>query len=161
MNLQCYRKRNCMWIGRNLIIILTKPFSYFFAGVHTYKHWQISVFIDSITYQKGSKNDESSHKLYLAMFFLVFFQAYTPTSFDKHHTDLLVDNQRMSFVIWDTSGRFLILFYAGHISLILFEVALLLTFYVCTCIFTRFFKNKEKKAQLKWRLEQLKNFGLV
>jgi len=33
-----------------------------------------------------------------------FSEAYTPTSFDKHHTDLLVDNQRMSFVIWDTSG---------------------------------------------------------
>ena len=34
------------------------------------------------------------------------FQAYTPTSFDKNLTDLIIDNQRMSFVIWDTSGIF-------------------------------------------------------
>ena len=36
--------------------------------------------------------------------FSYFLQNYTPTSFDKKITDLIVDNQRVSFVIWDTAG---------------------------------------------------------
>ena len=37
--------------------------------------------------------------------FISFLQSYTPTSFDKTVSELLVDNQRVSFVIWDTSGN--------------------------------------------------------
>ena len=37
-------------------------------------------------------------------FYFSFLQNYTPTSFDKTVSELLVDNQRVSFVIWDTSG---------------------------------------------------------
>ena len=38
------------------------------------------------------------------LFSYFFLQNYTPTSFDKKITDLIVDNQRVSFVIWDTAG---------------------------------------------------------
>ena len=41
-------------------------------------------------------------------FSFFFFQNYTPTSFDKKMTDLIVDNQRVSFVIWDTAGTSLV-----------------------------------------------------